>query len=456
MKKTALHKQLERLANQRWSRRGVRTLLQMTALGLSLFSIGLGGHMIFGWSLDYTLLTVVLLTCIALGAIFLLRPGMNAHDVARRLDKRFGLQEQITTALELNDQNDQEGVAAYLLHKARHNTAQVQRYTHIRHRFPWAELGMLLALVIVVAGLLLMRDSGSAELADTRPLPLPPLVHPDAPLDEFPVEPFTPPPGSSGTGTTTQPAGAVQPMSGGDQQSLSTIADALRDVSVTRPAAEALDRGNTSEAAQSLREVADQAGDISQEARRDLADALRDAANQIAPNDPDLATSLRDSAHDLDMPNNQSAADAFDELASAIEQTGNQDNQVAQQAEINPDQPADQPQSWQDQQQGTSDAGNDTPPRDQRERARPHERLGIEGVPLELEGGDDSGSSTNDDESQQAADAANVGGKRFEQNTNNPNNTDTQVGEDPLRIPADLRDVVQEYFSPERQTTPDS
>jgi hypothetical protein len=451
--KAPLEKQLERLASQRWSYRGVRTLLQATCLGLSFWSLGLGAHLLFGWSLDYTLLKALVLAGIALGAVMLLRPRVPVDEVARRLDKRYGLQEQIVTALEVNERGESEGIAAYLVSKARHNTAQVQRYSAMRQRFPWPEVIALAALLLLAGGMMLLVSIRLPSIAESEPLPLPPLAQPGDPPQEFPMEPFDPPRSSNPQAATgqeqTEQQQQVQPatLSGGDQQSMTALADALRDMSVTRSASEALDRGDTSGAAQSLREVADQAEQLSPETRRDIANALRNAADQIGVNDPDLATQLRNNAHEMEQ-EPQDAAEALDDLAEAIEDLGQPDEQAEPQEGQLAQQPpqSEQPQDWNDQAQGQPEAGNDTPPRDRRERSRPHERLGIEGVPLELEG-DDTGESSSDSGSE-AQDDAQLGEGRFEQDDRRPADTRVQVGEDPLRIPADLRDVVQEYFSP--------
>lgn len=449
MKRTALERQLERLASQRWSRRGVRTLIQAACLGVSCWVIGLGGHLAFGWNLDYTILKALFLGIVAFGAVMLLRPRIPAQAVAERIDQRFGLNEQVATALEVSQRGEAEGVAAHLLMKASHNTAQVQRFTLQRYRFPWVETGTLVALLLLTGGMLLLvsiqlPDSlyGSAE-------PLPPLAQPDDPPEEFPMEPFEPPPGSGSQMTATESEGGmIEAVLNSNQPTLSAIADALRDLSVTRSVAEAIDQGDIARAAQNLREVADQADRLSSETRRDLSNALQDAANEIGPSDPDTSTKLRDSSHEMQQ-DSEGAADALDNLASTLEELGGLMQQSANNQQTPPSQTPqeEQTQDWQNNATGSSNAGNDVPPDDQRERSRPHERLGVEGVPFELEGGDDGNTPTSsDDEIDAALDDSGAG--RFETGASSTDNNIVEAEEDPLRIPADLRDVVQEYFSP--------
>lgn len=461
-KKTSLQRQLERLARDRWARRGVRTLLRMTSLGLSLWAIGVGGHLLFGWPLDQAILQAIVLVAIALGGAMLLRPRMPARRVAQRVDKRFGLQEQITTALEVNSQEQHpEGVAAYLIGKARSNTSQVQRYAAMRQRLPWSEVITLVALLLLAGGLMLLVNIDKLSMAYSSPEQLPPLANPLDIPEEFPTGPFANGENqgnqNGGAGGNESESGEQQAgqqsetqsvSSGADQQSASALADALRDLSVTRPAAEALDQGDTRGAAQSLREVADQAEQLSEQTRQDLSDALQDAASDINPHDPELADQLRDSAYGLQQDAQQSAQ-AIEDLASAIEQLGeNQPQQPQQQAAQQPP-PQQQGQQQQQQQQnqgaGGGGAGNDSPPGDQRELPYPPERLNVDGVPLELEGGDEGDTPAEGDEADQAH---GTGGGGFERGQSSQDETRIQTGDDPLSIPVDMRDVVQEYFSP--------
>jgi hypothetical protein len=475
MKHKYLQKQLARLAGERWARRGVRLLLRAAWLGLSVWSLALGGHLLFGWPLDYPFLQALVLGCIAMGAVLLLlRPPMKPHTVARRLDHRFGLNEEMTTAIELDLEDEQRprGIEAYLLSRAHHNTFAIQRDIRARQRLPWAEMMTLVALLVLAVGLVLMVNQHQMGNIEATPLPLPPLA---APGEIPPPQPFPPQPPANQPGNPGEPVpapgdgvGEASYGAGNPQQAMTTLADALRDLSVTRPAAEALDRGDTTEAAQSLREVADQADQLSEETRGELADSLRDAAREMSTTHPELAGQLQNSAAGLHDP--QQADRALDDLASAVEQLGPQQQQTAQGPD-SPQSPApgqappegdSVPQEWdepgQEQQQGTGmgqGSGMDQAPHnDQRERSEPSERLDVEGVPLELEHEDEDPDHTTvegDGEQGEAPppDSA-AGSGQLEQSRGTLDETEVQAGEDPLRIPMDLRDVVQEYFSPPR------
>jgi len=57
MRQTLFH-HLDRLTTDRWARQGVRTLLRAAWLGTCVWCIGLGGHLLWGWSLRFDLLGV--------------------------------------------------------------------------------------------------------------------------------------------------------------------------------------------------------------------------------------------------------------------------------------------------------------------------------------------------------------------------------------------------------------
>ncbi|NTV65855.1 MAG: hypothetical protein HGA65_20290, partial [Oscillochloris sp.] len=116
-----------------------------------------------------------------------------------------------------------------------------------------------------------------------------------------------------------------------------------------------------------------------------------------------------------------------EDLASAIDRLGMAQAEDAQQ-------PTDQGQF--------GGAGNGSLPGEQ--RTQPAQRLGVDGVPLGLEAQGDGSSSS--DGAVDAGATQTSGG--FTQGGSTPSTDPVQVADDPLRIPADLRDVVQDYFSP--------
>ncbi len=461
---------LNQLATDRWARRGVRVLLRAAWLSVCIWCIGLGATMVWGWPLRINILGAAALAVIGGGVALLLRPRLRAPQAARRLDQRFHLDEQLATATEVAATNPPPGsVAARLLAEAEQTAALLQRRIARRQRPPWNDMLTLGLLVVVALGLWIMSGVGLPQF-NTTPLPLPPLAQPQDPAQQLPEEPQQPDPNQPGAGA--QPGGSepAPNQAGGaaDPQTLEALADALRDQGATRPAAEALDRGDVRGAASQLRELADQASQLSEATRNTLADNLRAAADDIRSRNPGLAEQLEQSADNLER-GGQRAAEALDDLAQAIEdlpttpppaggeqgegeqgqngqgspngqgaqegpgagQNGNQGEQPA------PDGSGSSPG------QGGGGAG-DGPAGEQRP-ADTSDRLGVEGQPVPLDSAGQGDIPAEPSGPLQPGQGQQRPG--FTQGGNSSNQR-VDVGADPLRVPLDERDVVQEYFQP--------
>lgn len=453
MVKHTLFQHLTLLATDRWARRGVRTLLRGAWFGASCYCIGLGGHLLWGWPLRLDILGVLALASVGVALMLLLRPRFTPAEAARRLDQRFHLHEQLATAVEVARSNPPpESIGGQLLAQAARTSGQLHDRIMQRQRPPWSEAITLAALGLVMLGLYVLIEIG--QVAPLGPaVPLPPLTSASDPPPPFAEEPLAPgqqaqiggPGGeqaASGDAAGTQ-AGAGQPGAT-SQQTLEALADALRDQGATRPASEALDRGDVPGAAQELRELADQASQLSQASRNDLADALRGAARQIEQDDPALAEQLRQSAEGLER-GGQDAAQALDDLARAIERLpGDQQNPAGQDSQAGQEPGGQAGQEGQGAPAGEGaapGAQGDIGAGEQRQTAQ-SERLGVEGQPvqLEAEGEGEIPTAPSDRPPTNASGAAGF--------TQGDGGSDQRVetGPDPLHIPLDERDVVQEYF----------
>ncbi len=453
--KQTLHTQLSRMATDRWARNGLRTLLRACWIAVCLCCIGLGGSLVWGWPLRIEWLGAAALGCIGVALALLLRPPMRPAEAARRLDRRFGLNEELSTAVEVAARNPQPGsVASHLVQHASLTVHNLHQEIRRRQRPPWIELFTLLALCLAAVGLLLLSGFGSTWTASQLG-PLPPLPRAADPADLFAEEPPAPQDGVPGAGDQLVPGegdqlipGEGEPGTGADPRVLSAVADALRDQGATRPAAEALDRGDPNAAAQELRELADQASQLSPSSRGDLADNLRNAARQIEQIDPQTAEQLRDSASGLEG-STQQASRALDSLAEALDRMGQsagagQSPQQAEGGQNNAGQQGGQGEGPQDGAgpQGQGQAGGiGNAPGGQQRPVQP-ERLGVDGQAVELSA---EGSGQSAAESRQQ-------GMTMPGGTGSTTGGDPRhmgaVGPDPLRIPLDERDVVQEYFNP--------
>lgn len=463
----SLHRHLDHLATERWARQSIRRLLRAAWLSACVWCIGLGGSMLWGWPLRYDVLSAASLLIIGLGVLSLLRPRLKPAEVARRLDRRFLLDEQLATAVEVAETApDRDSVGGQLLAHAGRTAGLVRQRIAQKQAMPWNDVLSAVALALVLLGLYLLAGIGRvAPLGAVLPEP-PALVGAEDPAGQLADEPFSRPDEQvlvPGAGEGTQAMGAGP----GDAQSLGAIADALRDQGATRAAAEALDRGDPATAAQRLRELADQAGQLSRETRGNLADRLEQAARELDGRNPQLADQLRESAAGLER-GGQAAEQALEDLARAIEQlqqpagpsaAQEQQGQPGAAAEGQGEQPGQG--QGQGEQPGQGQAGQGDPfgqgqgqgqgrgggaasdsAVEQRQSA-PSQRLGVPGQPLtlEAEGGGQSASGGNDQgpTSSGSASGFTSGGSAA--------GNDRPIGADPLRVPLEDRNVVQEYFS---------
>ncbi|GIV97335.1 MAG: hypothetical protein KatS3mg057_1992 [Herpetosiphonaceae bacterium] len=436
---------LNQIARERWVWQCTRTLLRSLWIAACIWCIGLGGHVLWGWTLRPRLLTLLSLEVLGIALLMaLLRRRLTPREVARRLDRRFKLKEQLSTAVEVAVTNPPPGsVSAYLLNRSGRLAAHAHTYLRRQQRPPWTEVLTLVAFVLLLAGFALLAGIGRPDLPASS-LPLPPLVSAPAPADLFAGDPSAPGeqevlrPGAGGEQAREREFGALG--GSGDPRVLETLADALRDHGATRPAAEALDRGDVSGAAEELRELADQAGQLSEQSREDLASSLRDAADRIEQSDPDLAEQLRRSADGLSR-GGRDASQALDDLAQALEdlQEGGGDRaEAGESAGAQTD-----PEGGQSGLPGGANGAGDQPGGEQRQ-SDPSERLGIDGLPVELEVSGQGRVPAD------PTDRPPTGSETAPGFTQGETSSDDRVrtGADPLRVPLEERDVVQGYFTP--------
>ncbi|PDW05017.1 hypothetical protein [Candidatus Viridilinea mediisalina] len=427
----SLHKQLQRLASDRWARRGLRLLLRAAMLALLLLGGTAALQLFSEYTPNWAWVNAAALTCIGVGAALVLRRPLAPSEVARDLDRRFRLNEQLSTALEIAQPTN--GVTHCLHEQSRRTMHRLQPQIALQQVVPRREVVATALLLFTMGGLLLLNYFNEREvLAQAGPDPPPVATEPALVVPPPPLE--APPPPQPFMATESDMIGeALVPLTDpNDLAAAAALAEALRNQSVTRPAAEALDRGNAAEAAQQLRDLADQAASLASETRGELAQGLRQAANQIEPLNPALANQVRGAADAL-ATTGVDPAQGFEGLAAALEQLA-QGQRPSQQADGSGN-PAG----------GGGGASGQHLAGQQRESV--NQRLGVDGVPLELESDGPGGGATGGAASDLPLSASEGGtGATFARGS--PDSNRVEVGGDPLRIPLDLRDVVQDYFSP--------
>ncbi len=372
-------------------------------------------------------------------------------------DRHFRFDEMLGTGLEVARRTTRSGtpvsaVEQRLLHETLEATWALRRRVDSRPIVPWREIERLLGLALF--GVALLIAGRWTSLPDVSPVALRPLPSPPA---------ATPQP--SPEAAEEQVAAEEPPpeqLSPEDQAAADALADALRDSGPGRPAADALDRGDTDSAASELRELADQAGEISPEARRDIAEGLHDAADQLRESQPDRADTIERAADQLEGSPEEAAA-GLDDLAGLVDELGQDQPSVAagegndegrsaegQNPGDTPPSSGDGAQSGAPGAQPGGGAGSGLGGESRGAATSPPPAAG-EVVPLPP-GPESDGPRTAATGPQGPNVQLEAGGSRSGPASGSAGNggADTPLeGEaDPLRIPPEYRDVVENYFSP--------
>lgn len=262
--------------------------------------------------------------------LFLALWPISARTLTRRLDQHFDFQDQLMAAYEVTGRGGaQNYIETDLLAAAHSSLHEARRRFFRRLPLPWTDLEM--AVVVGTAAVAVYY--WAAALA----MPAPPVVTHSSyvPLPAPGLEPMVQLPGAP---AEAQPSLASQIATGldpgeaatlnsaaGAQAVLDELAEALRSQSFTEAAGEALSQGALEQAADELRQLAQDADALSDEARNDLAESLMAAAEALQDTAPDQAERLRDMAESLLENTSNSAAvnaataDALEGLAQMIE-----------------------------------------------------------------------------------------------------------------------------------------
>jgi len=128
-----LVKQLRSLKTQRWRQHAIEELVRSVSVGLLIACIGallpivgLGSFPRYGagW---------IIAGSVLVGSLRAMMFQLSLATVARRLDRRFGLHEQVSTALELR--GNQVGIAARLALRWNYEAIKSGSRPGCRHRF---------------------------------------------------------------------------------------------------------------------------------------------------------------------------------------------------------------------------------------------------------------------------------------------------------------------------------
>jgi len=425
----------------RWRRR-LRLTVRAVWLALAAWCVGLGA-IVMDVPVPLPVLVAVAVITFVCGVAYAWWSQPSLAQLTHGLDRFFDLQAQTVTALEVARRGPANALEARVIDEATNWLAALRRYVASLPLVPWREAETLLAVALV--SLALTVAMGPRTPTAQAPVALPPLPPPTAPqasaapqASDLPV--------ADQASTTLDPAA---------QAVVNALGDALAPNGATRPAADALRRGDLPAAASELRELADGAQQLGDEARNEIAQELREAADQLRAAQPELVERLEQQAAGLEQ-GGQAAAQALEDLARTVEALG-QAQQAAQAS------PGAQPGDGQGDEQGdgTQQGDGDSQAQDgsgggagnvpgSETRSTPPSAAQAQGSDLPLPSSATTGGPTTDARGSKGPqieiEAGGTGST--DSASNNTSNTPIQSAPDPLAIPPEYRDVVENYFTP--------
>lgn len=424
----ALLRQLDALRGAVWRRRATILAWRSGWLALAAIDLWLGLHVLAHRDAALGPFLAVALVALVLGAFLVATARPGRGELARALDRSFGLRERVATALEQAERGRLTGLRALQVLDATRATGEVSGARAFRRRLPAREVvvfGALAILCAVLLGLFIIRDHGRPATQTPAVANLPGLAR-----------------GAQAGGQAAQASGGQsgdqqgKQSTGGAQQDLNALASALQGHDATQQAANALQSGDYAGAANALRQAGQNAGNLPQSERDSLANDLRSGAAQAGDPNGQIARDMRAAADALQQPGAQGAQQAFNALAGDAQQAGQGDQQGQPRSAPNGSPGQGRGQSVPSGQKSQPAPGQETP------------LLGANGQPVQLPAGPDQGQqittpNSNAGGGQSLPGATTAGGGELGQGTVGP------AGADPNRVPDGKRQAVQQYFTPD-------
>jgi hypothetical protein len=405
---------IDEIARRVWWQRALTIVARSAWLGILIGCLWLLLELQGGPSLNFAVLPWIAGAIAIPGLLFAALARPTRRQVALMLDRSFGLQERMATAIEnLGKGVPADGERARLVYLQMADAANVvgdlRRFPVFAIRLPVREIVMAIVCALLFASLFFMRGVGGG-IPPVQAGAVPPFTPASERMAKQPTT--TAPTGAQADAPTVADVQQRAERSNQARQDLDTLAKALNDHAVTNAAADAMERGDYSAAANELRDLAKDADKLSPSSREDLAQDLDKAASQMSNGSQQLADATRQAADGLRQ-GNQAAQDGMRNLGDAVEQTG---GEVASQQEL-----AQQMQQAQAAAQNDANAG---PPSQSSSGSQAGDQASSDGT-QQQSGSDQSGA-------QQSASGQNADaqpGDAGQSSESGPSQSDTQSGD---------------------------
>ncbi len=323
---------LDQIRRRLWLRHALTIVVRAVWLGLAVGCCWLLLEWVGGPPFAGAGLIWVTAGLVALGMILATVSQPSRRQTAEMLDRSFNLRERLTTALDhlgrgVPRAGERASVVYLQMADAANVVSELRRQRAVGVRVPVRETVLLVFCGLLLTALFFLRGVGGG---------IPPVAAGDVPVFTAAVDRPLPPtpvaakPGEAQVAPTVDEVRQRADRSNAAQRDLQTLARALDDHAVTRSAADAIGQGKYQAAANSLRQLAPSADQLSPSAREELARDLDTASSQMAPGGNDLSQAARETATGLRQ-GDQAAQQGVRDLGNQVERSG---NQVAPQQEL--------------------------------------------------------------------------------------------------------------------------
>jgi hypothetical protein len=317
-------KMLGMVARRAWLQRALTILARSVWLVVLVAVIWLAAELRGGPEIEASAFSWIAAAIGIPGVILALLSRPTREQTARMLDRSFGLQERVVTALanigaDLPASGQPAGMRYLQVADAANALGLVRRDPAFRVMPPVRELVLGIICGLAFASLFFLRGGGGE---------IPPLETRAVPRFVPAAQRFISPPQEAAPVETLDQqslsAAEIQQLaeqSNNTRRDLQALGDALADHALTRPAAVAIDRGEYDEAAQSLRDIAGATPQLSEAERASLASDLETAAAAMSEDSQGLAAASEEAAAGL-QEGNAAAESGMEQLGDAVEQAG--------------------------------------------------------------------------------------------------------------------------------------
>lgn len=262
-----------------------------------------------------------LITALAFVYAWLQRP--TRMGIARFLDQGYALDATLATSLELAQGEMDSHLAPALLNHAARTAYRIGRAKRLRLHRIIQEQVMALGMAIITLGVvLLLFLSNTLDRHTFAPVPKLPDVKQQQQQNN--VDANGNPTPLADQQLTPEQLQQLAVQSAQAQQDLQRLADSLNDNSATKQAAQDIQNGNYSAAAQDLQQVASNLDQVSPDARQNISNDLQQAANQNTAGNQPLTDAEKNAAQALQQGSGNDASQSVRNLANQVQQTGGQ------------------------------------------------------------------------------------------------------------------------------------